>query len=62
MPWQVGITKGTISGMAARATGKSATRYDLNAAGEAFGGGKAARQKFGVGQPASMGSYFHPQL
>ena len=32
MSWQVGMTEGTLSGTAARVTGKSATRYDLIAA------------------------------
>ncbi len=43
MPRQIGTTEGTISGVAARATGKSATRSDPTAAGETLGegGGKA---------------------
>jgi hypothetical protein len=47
------MTEGTISGAAARATGKSATSSDPIAALEVLGG-EGARQKFGVAQPANM--------
>jgi hypothetical protein len=38
MPWQAVITEGTIGGVAAKANGKSATRYNLITAGEPLDG------------------------
>jgi hypothetical protein len=38
MPWQAGITEGTIGGVAAKVIGKSAIQYNLVIAGEPLGG------------------------